>query len=184
MHLYWLLQGHPDLLYRLMNHFGLTTAGQLTGFLDHLSDEDTILSQGEKALLRARFRTAASWLALRQQGLCRKTDRLALTSSGAVSSAFLDQVSSLAESLNGSGAALIEALGRRQVKGFRQNKTDQLASWLSGHGYLATKPETSQEERLQCILRSQENCLPPDEAASLVRFLERGCSLSGGHTLA
>lgn len=94
--------------------------------------------EGERRRARAaaRARCVETLFRAWRKGRGRPVDRVILADSGAVTDRFLDEVSDLAERVEGDPAALLAGLERGEVKGFRSDKTEQLAGYLRDEGYL------------------------------------------------
>jgi hypothetical protein len=65
-------------------------------------------------------------------------DREVLEASGAVSSNFIEEVSELAESVNGDGRQIVEAL-HNEISGFYSSKANELETYLEENGYIESR---------------------------------------------
>ncbi|RAL20935.1 hypothetical protein DL240_14775 [Lujinxingia litoralis] len=72
--------------------------------------------------------------------------RADLEASGAVSGAFIDEVSERCEELNGDARALLDLLERGDVARFRANKISDLEEFLADRGFLDPRKPLSREE--------------------------------------
>lgn len=99
-----------------------------------------------------------------QIGRGKLVDRQVLLASGAVSNAFIQEVSKLAEKLHGNGPAIIEALKNGAVPGFRRSKYKQLRRYFIEKGYIDLRQPL---EQLEIQLRVK-NALQPEIEAGLV----------------
>lgn len=85
-------------------------------------------------------------------GRGRRVDRQALTESGAVTGNFIDEVTELAEELDGDGERLVQALLDGQVSRFRSNKAEELDEFLRSEGYVDDAEALTPEEiRLRMV---------------------------------
>lgn len=135
----WHLVEEPEALHRLLEG-GFERWGQREALArDGLAAE--LLGGGEAGerrwrRLRSRGRCLEVLLQGWRRGRGRPVDRGVLVASGAVSETFIDEVSALAENLEGSASALLQALRERRVKGFYTSKMDELEEYLAAEGYL------------------------------------------------
>ena len=100
--------------------------------------------------------------------------------SRAVSATFLDRVAEVATELEGDAAALIESLRTRsdeRLGGFRENKADDLETYLTDQGYLDTRPVLGEAEiHARALASPAASRLPGRTAAECVH---RWWTLSG-----
>jgi hypothetical protein len=138
----WYLVEEVDVLHGLLLR-GLASWGELQALT---SDAGATLpgEGGEGERLEARMAARGRCLQVLFRGWRigrgRPVDRGVLAASGAVSERFLDEVSDLAERVDAEAAALAAALAEGEVKGFRSDKTEQLAAYLREEGHLDERP--------------------------------------------
>jgi energy-coupling factor transporter ATP-binding protein EcfA2 len=138
VHLWYLIDDVQE-LYRLLTH-DINKWGQLQTLVDIGSGEG--LTRESPLFLRA---SAAARLLEHlfrywRQGRGSPVDLAVLEASGAVSSAFIDEVSQLSQSLDADARQLIENLRAGQVRRFRTAQTDALEVYLTECGCLDDQP--------------------------------------------
>lgn len=93
-----------------------------------------------------------------------KVDRAVLEASGAVSDAFVERVTELADSIGGDARGLIAALDQGDVSRWRSASTEALREYLEEHGYLDPEQRLTREEIYHRVLaetaRSQDGAEP------------------------
>ncbi|MDE0061875.1 MAG: hypothetical protein OXP09_19650 [Gammaproteobacteria bacterium] len=163
-HLFYLLRDDLDLLYRLMSRWHIESVGQLEQLLNSSAASGAVSDAVVRDRLVQRCRTIRTWSNLWRQGRGRAIDRGTLEKCGAVSGVFIDRVTDLAQKLGGEGAALVEALRRRQVSRFPTGKIDDLERWLLAEGFTDERDTLSAEERRRLVL--QQTAPETDAAAT------------------
>jgi hypothetical protein len=130
----WYLVEDPEALHRLLVEIGTECWGELRALVEYGSGSlvDGVLL----ARIQARARAMEAALELRRIGRGLPVDRSVLITSGLGSSAFLDAVAELCGACGGDARLVLEALDRREVKGFRTTARDGLAEYLDANGYL------------------------------------------------
>ena len=178
IHPFHLLRDDLNLLHHLMRDWRIGSLGQLKALLNTNSALGAIAAPEVRRRLKQRCATAGDWLELWRQGRGRPVDRGVLEQSNAVSSNFIDRATQLAEAKQGDGAALVQALRRGELPGFRSAKTDVLEQWLLDEEYIDPRPILSAEDRCRkCVEMAAPNS--PEEAADvnqLLSWLEGGTS--------
>ena len=108
-------------------------------------------------------------------GRGRPVDREVLTTSGAVSDRFLDEVCDLATELAGSAEGLLAALDAGRVSGFRSQKRDELAAWLADAGFRDERPVLERDALRQRALTELADAVAAGELTpfALDELLER-----------
>ena len=134
LHLWYLVDDSPA-LHQLLKQ-GITSWGQLQTLVQYGSAgsfgrESPVYHRAE-ACVRMLESVARYW----RIGRGRPVDRQVLIESGAVSDKFIDRVSDLADSLAGDAQTLLAALDCGEIKGFRGDKRNDLAEYLSNTGHL------------------------------------------------
>ena len=163
LHPFHLLRDDLDLLHVLIAQWGIVSLGQLEALLDIRAATDAVPDKATRFRLRQRCRVHRIWSDLWRQGRGRPVDRGVLERSGAVSRKFIDAASDLAHQLEGDGGAVIEALRKGTLRGFRAAKTDELESWLIGEGLTDERPILSANDRR----RLTPQLLAPDTDADV-----------------
>ena len=153
IHPFHLLRDDLDLLYRLLETWGIASLGQLEALLGSDAGPAAITDAGLRDTLRRRCAVTRAWTALWRRGRGRPVDRIALERSGAVSPKFIDSVTKLAESVAAAGQALIRALREGQAPGFRSAKIDDLERWLADESYTDEEEILPVEERRRLALQ-------------------------------
>ncbi len=174
IHLFHLLRDDLDLLHRLMDRWHLSTVGQLENLLHSSAAPGAVADATIRSRLERRCRALRVWLGLWRQGRGQTVDRGVLEQSGAVSARFIDAASELTLECAGNGRALIEALRNGKLRGFRNNKTDELEAWLSAAGFTDERPTLTTEDRRRLTLQSMapESEATAKDIAAVVNWLE------------
>ena len=152
VHLYFLLQDDLPLLRRLLQEAQVNRLGPLRRVL--ALDGTGLLADDERARVEALGRVARAFADAWQVGRGRPVDQAALEASGAVSDAFIDRVTEVAEELGGRAADLVaafEAPGSERderLKGFRTSALEKLEAYLREAGYLDPSPRLTEAEIL------------------------------------
>jgi uncharacterized protein YhaN len=150
----WYLIDDPDLLLSLVWE-GIVTWGQLK--FQHRRGGLSAARMDEATFQRVEScaRAVEAWQEAWQIGRGKPVGRAALQDSGAVSENFIDDVSDLADDLNGDAASLLSALREREddrAKGFYDSKADQLEAYLEDEGYLDQRETKDPEEMWQFVI--------------------------------
>jgi len=106
----------------------------------------------------------ASWYI----GWGKKAERAALEETDAVWPTFIDRVAALAARCDGEEEAIIEALRAGELKGFRENKMDDLEAYFEQKGYVDTaEPLTEEGMRSRALARmragTEESIITSDD---------------------
>ena len=160
-HLFHLLRDDLDLLHRLMDRWHVSSVGQLEHLLRSSAAPTAVGDAGVLTRMKRRCQTLRGWLDLWRQGRGRPVDRGALEQSGAVSAAFIDRATNLADELGGDGQALIEALRNRRLARFKTGKIDELEHWLQTGGFTDERSKLPARDRKRIALL---NVAPETEA--------------------
>jgi hypothetical protein len=135
----WYLIDDVQELYRLLTH-DINKWGQFQTLVDIGSAEGLTRESPLFRRASAAARLLELLLRYRRQGRGEPVDRAVLEASGAVSSAFIDEVSQLSQSLDGDARQLIENLCAGQVRRFRTAQIDALEGYLTECGCLDDQP--------------------------------------------
>ncbi len=179
IHLFHLLRDDLPLLHRLMEQWRINTLGQLEGLLRSSAAAGVIGDADLCRRLEGRCAVTRAWVAAWRFGRGKPVDRIALERSGAISDTFIDRVTELAESLNGDGTTLINALRAGKVARFRSNITDELEEWLEAEGYIVPEEPLTMENRQLRTLTDAASRATPEEILQVVQWLEAGLHKQG-----
>jgi uncharacterized protein YhaN len=153
LHLWYLVED-PDPLIDLVQD-GTTTWGQLR--FQYRRGGPVAVKMDEEAFrhVDALARAVESWKEAWLIGRGRPVDRTVLQDSGAVSDHFINDVSDLAEDLDGEAEALLQELREKtdeRAKGFYSSKADELEAYLEEEGYIDRRETKAPEEMWQFVL--------------------------------
>ncbi|MGH2560493.1 MAG: hypothetical protein ACRDJH_15635 [Thermomicrobiales bacterium] len=161
----WYLVTDLSTLHRLM-HTGVGTWGQLCHLIDHGGSGIVDLSPDDMARIRARCRLVQAIVDGWCIGRSRPFDRQTLAISGAVSGTFLPRVADILDQCDDSAVSLLAELEGGAVHRFGPERTNELRTYLTDHGYLPDRPPLSPEDlRLRALA-----ALAPDVEAGLLTF--------------
>lgn len=140
----WYVTEDIELLHRLLE-LGIEQWGQLNNLLERGSGN--IVTEDTERLEPVRRNAAAldEFVTAWKIGRGEPVDRQVLESSGTVSSTFIDEVTELAESVNGDAERIIDSLRDGQVDGFYTGKMDELEMYFKGHGFI--EPSDSLDDK-------------------------------------
>ena len=160
----WYVVDDVETLHQLLQ-FGIEHWGQLKNLLqwgngDLLTvDSDQLTMAQENAAALSEFVDA--W----KVGRGDPVDRDVLEASGAVSSNFIDEVTALAESVNGDGRQIVEALQNGEVNRFRSGKANELETYLEENGYMKSRDSLDHGQiRARVTERFVKKGVSPEEA--------------------
>jgi len=184
-----LLHDRLDLVHALVR-LRIVTVGALSSLLADDPQAERLLGAADRELLGARVSATRAWSRRWRVGRGRAVDRAVLAASDTVSSAFLDRVAELADASSGDAETLLAALAQGEVKRFRDDAREALATWLHEHGHLDPRATSTPAERVLAVERalheasreSRHHDAPAHagaSAATLAGWLESGCSASG-----
>ena len=147
----WHLIDDVDALYRLLRN-GVNRWGQLQtlveyGQVDWLA-EDSAIYQRSTAAANVLHHAVEYW----RVGRGKPIGREVLIRSGCVSARFIESVVERVEALKGDARALIAALEGGDVKGFRDNKRQELAEYLQSEGFLDERVVLTSQQVLEQVL--------------------------------
>jgi len=113
------------------------------GQLSSLAERDALsligLSENEYQRVGALARAVAAWREAWLVGRGEPVGRLALEETSAVSGNFIDEVTDLAERVDGQAERIIEELRGGAVKRFRSGKIEELRAYFQEEGYLSER---------------------------------------------
>ena len=141
----WHLLNDCDLLFQLLTN-GVVTWGQLRTLVEHggaglVESEAVELDRGQ-VIARAVGAAYEAW----QIGRGKPVDRGVLLDKKRVSVRFIDELSELAQQVQGNAQAIIEALEMGKVSGWRSKSTDRLREYLEENGFLTDIDPLQPEE--------------------------------------
>lgn len=172
IHLFHLLRDDLVLLHGLMENWRVTTCGQLETLLASEAGDKAIPDAGARQRLPGRCVVARIWTRVWREGRGRSVDRIALETSGAVSNAFIDRVTELADLLGGDAEKIIAALRDNAVPRFRAASAEQLEEWFHEKGFLDPAPTLDADGRERRTLTEAAKHTTPEEVRQVVRWLE------------
>ncbi|MFP4132227.1 MAG: ATP-binding protein, partial [Thiohalospira sp.] len=165
-------------------HRAITLGGDRLGRLETLLERPgTARLLSDPETLRTRIRFARAWLAEWRTGRGRPVTRevLADPASPTARSTKNEEVIAAAEAAGGDADHLLEALRGGAVKGLRRNLIDELADYLTDHGYRDERPATTAADRLATALAAiRPEVADAESLATLAGWLEAGLGDSGG----
>jgi uncharacterized protein YhaN len=149
----WYVVEDVELLHRLLE-LGIERWGQLNNLLERGSGN--IVTKDTERLDPVRRNAAAldEFVTAWKIGRGEPIDRQVLESSSAVSSTFIDEVTELAESVDGDAEKIIDELQDGQVDRFRTDKMDELEKYFKEHGYIESSDSLDEEQiRIRVVER-------------------------------
>lgn len=160
----WYVVDDVETLYKLLK-LGIERWGQLNNLLERGRGESVIDDADRLLRIKQNADALDAFVQAWKVGRGKPVDRQVLEDSGAVSNTFIDEVTELAESVNGDAERIIEALRDGQVDRFRSDKTDELETYFEENGYIEpTKPLTDDQIRLRVVERFLESDISQTEA--------------------
>src|SRR5690606_24544242 len=85
---------------------------------------------------------------------------------------FLDELTELAERLNGDAKRALEALDNRQVANVHRSKINELEGWMEEEGYVDSREALNREDREHGTLLACAGVAAPSEIKRVVHSLE------------
>lgn len=170
IHVFWILRDDLDELHGLLAQRRVGTLGQLQSHLD--SAAGAALPPGRREDLAIRCRAAEAWIEAWRIGRGRPLTALDIAGAPIISGRFRAEITDLAHSLDGSAAALLEALRGKGVSGFGAGKIKKFEEWLSSERFLADEEAWGQQERVQAVLARWADSREVEQANYTVLWLE------------
>lgn len=150
LHLWHLIEDN-NLLYSYLS-YRIEEWGQLKTLIEHGGEKLVNAERVEIDRIYATAKAVEAACAGWRIGRGKQVNRRVLQDSGCVSDSFIETVSELSESLNGSAAGIILGLKNRVIPRWLTTKTDELQSYLENNGYLSQDTVlTSQEIRIRVL---------------------------------
>lgn len=183
VHLWYVVDDVHD-LYRLLSH-DITKWGQLQTLVDIGSAEGLTRESSLFRRASAAARLLEHLLRYWHQGRGEPVDRAVLEASGAVSPAFIDEVSQLSQSLDGDARRLIEELRAGRVRRFRSAQIDALEGYLAKCGCLDDQPILDAVDIREIITPlvfadCDNGLLSPERVDQLIALVTGSTSAQGG----
>ncbi|QDX41190.1 hypothetical protein [Salarchaeum sp. JOR-1] len=167
----WYVTDDPEVLYRL-RAAGIERWGHLKSLLE-VGAVDGLLSETSREQVRRHGAALEAFVEAYTVGRGKAVDRDVLEASGAVSDNFIDEVSALADRVDGDPDALLEGLP--DISHFRQDKIDELRDYLRDEGYLDPRPKRPDDQIRSAVVDAYcQHGLEPNTAATAAdRLLNR-----------
>jgi len=131
----WYVADDVETLQQLLE-LGVEHWGQLNNLLQWGNGDLSSVGSDQITIVEENAAALNEFVDAWKVGRGQPVDREVLEASGAVSSNFIDEVTALAESVNGDGRQIVEALHNGEVNRFRSGKADKLETYLEENGYL------------------------------------------------
>ncbi len=172
LHLLHLMRDDLNWLHYLMEHWRVHRLGQLELFLKTETGRRILPDAEERLRLWARCQTARAWFRAWNVGRGQPVDRGVLENSGAVSETYIQRVTALAEQYAWDAKRLIEGLENKEVKGFREQKIQDLREYLEAHGYISHVQPLDREARERRTLMETGEDADSGEIRKVIAWLE------------
>lgn len=161
----WYIIDDINMLYDLLK-LRINRWGQLYNLLERGRGEFIVDDPNRLARIEQNADALDAFVQAWRVGRGEPVDRQVLEDSGAVSDTFIDEVTALAESVNGEAERIIEALGDGQIDRFRSGKTDDLETDFEEHSYIEpTNPLSNDQIRLRMVERFLETGVSQADAS-------------------
>ncbi len=167
----WYVTEDPELLYRL-RAAGIERWGHLRSLLE-IGAVDGLLSEASREQARRHGAALETFVEAYTVGRGKAIDRDVLKASGAVTNTFIDEVSALADRVDGDPDEVLDRLP--DVPQFRQHKIDELREYLRQEGYLDPRPTHSDEQIRSAVVNCycRHGLEPATAATAANRLLDR-----------
>ena len=137
VHLWYIVDDIETL--RQLLELGIEYWGQLSNLLQWGKGTLSAVDAGQIAVIEQNAAAIREFVDAWKVGRGSPVDREVLEESGAVSSNFIDEVAALAQSVNGDGRRIINALHNGEINRFRSGKANELEAYLQKHEYIETR---------------------------------------------
>jgi len=141
----WYLVDDVELLHDTLQ-WGLSYWGPFRELILLGSADVAGVSEASAMRIQALARAVEAWQEAWHIGRGRPVERAALEATDAVTDNFIDEVSGLREARDGDAEAILQALREGAVKGFRENKKDDLEAFFEERGHIDRSPPLSEAE--------------------------------------
>jgi DNA repair exonuclease SbcCD ATPase subunit len=167
----WYVTEDPELLYRLRTA-GIERWGHLRSLLQ-IGSVNGLLTEKSREQVRRHGAALGAFVEAYTVGRGKAVDRDVLQASGAVSDNFIDEVSALADRVDGDPEELLDGLP--DISHFRQDKIEELREYLRNEDYLDPRPKRSDDQiRSEVVNTYCQHGLEPTTAATAAdRLLNR-----------
>jgi hypothetical protein len=160
----WYLVDDVEALYRLLE-LGIEHWGQLNNLLQWGNGDLSSVEPDQMTVIEENAAALGEFVDAWKVGRGEPVDREVLEDSGAVSGNFIDEVTALAESVNGDGKQIVEALHDGEVNRFRSGKANELETYLEENGYIEPRETLDNGQiRARVIERYVDEGVSRDEA--------------------
>jgi uncharacterized protein YhaN len=160
----WYVVDDVETLHQLLE-LGIEHWGQMNNLLQWGNGDLSSVESDQVTVAEENSAALNEFVAAWKVGRGEPVDREVLEASGAVSSNFIDEVTALAESVNGDGRKIVEALHNGEVNRFRSGKANELETYLEENGYIEPRDTLDQGQiRARIIERFVDEGVSPEEA--------------------
>jgi hypothetical protein len=134
----WYLVDDVETLQQLLE-LGIEHWGQLNNLLQWGNGDLSSVDSDQITIVEENAAALSEFVDAWKVGRGEPVDREVLEASGAVSGNFIDEVTALAESVNGDGRQIVEALHDGEVNRFRSGKANELKRYLEENGCIEAR---------------------------------------------
>ncbi|WP_416838760.1 ATP-binding protein [Haloferax sp. DFSO52] len=167
----WYLVEDTDLLYHLLE-MGIEHWGQLKTLLNQNNGTAVIDDDEQLEAIQLNGIALEEFVKSWRVGRGKRVDRSALEKTGAVTESFIDQVSELAEEVDGNAMQIISGLQDGKVNRFRTRKIDELEEFFEQNGYIEEQETLDADTiRVRVVTRLASAGLQQEEARERGREL-------------
>lgn len=158
----WYLIDDPELLSGFLEQ-GVDTWGQFETLAEHLEPAVFGCDEDRLAEIERYGEALETYVEAWEHGRGEPLTREVLEDSGAITSNFIDEVSDLADSLDGDGERIVDSLRAGEVKRFRRDNAEELRTYLEEEGYIEdAEPLAPEEIRLRVVNSYVSGGVPPE----------------------
>ena len=167
----WYVTDDPEVLYRLRTA-GIERWGHLKSLLE-IGAVDGLLSETSRGQVQKHGAALEAFVEAYTVGRGKAVDRDVLEAIDAVSDNFIDEVSALADQVDGDPDALLEKVP--DIHRFGSRKTEKLRKCLRDEGYLDPRPKRPDDQIRSAVVDTycQHGLEPPTAATAADRLLNR-----------
>jgi uncharacterized protein YhaN len=160
----WYVVDDVETLHQLLE-LGIEHCGQLNSLLQWGNGNLSSVESNQITVAEENAAALSEFVDAWKVGRGELVDRAVLEASGAVSSNFINEVTALAESVNGDGRQIVDALRNNRVSRFRSGKANELETYLEENGYIEPRETLDQGQiRARVIERYVDENVSRDEA--------------------
>ncbi|WP_246997943.1 AAA family ATPase [Halosolutus gelatinilyticus] len=167
----WYVTEDPEVLYRLRTA-GIERWGNLRALLE-VGAVDGLLSEPSREQVRRHGAALEAFVEAYTVGRGKAVDRDVLEATDAVTTKFIDEVSEIADRVDGDPEEILDRLP--DVSHFRQNKIEDLRDYLRQEEYLDPQPTRPDEQIRSAVVDTycQHGLEPTTAATAADRLLDR-----------